>query len=115
MSNLSLVLAVALVIGLAGGVSIDTPLTFPVSIALAAGWLIATIGFLRSRALVQMAGIVISLIAAGWLLGAHALERALHPPLRTMLEQRVARDLNRAAEEPTLIEGRLLEDAAATE
>src|SRR5687767_11074355 len=107
MPHLSLALALALAAGLAGGVLVDTALAAAASIVLAIAWLTALAGFVRSWPRVQLTGVLLAMVAAGCLFGAHALDRALHPPLRTTLDQRVAA----RAEEPILIEGRLMEDA----
>ena len=58
--------------------------------------------------------------AAGWILGASAVDRALHPPLRVLLEQRHGGLRSRPAgdarlEEPVVVEGRLRADATLTE
>jgi competence protein ComEC len=120
MPHLSLALALALAAGLAGGVLIDTPLTVAASIALAAGWLLAALAYARAWPRVVLAAVVLAMLGAGWLFGAHAVDRALHPPLRSLLEQRVGGFAIEAApgsraEEPFVIEGRLLADAQPTE
>ena len=117
---LSLALALALIAGLACGVAVDRPLELPLSLTLAAGWIVATAGFLVRNVPLQLGGFATAVGCVGWLLGAHALERALHPSLRTMLEQRVGGYAIGAAgesrpETPIVIEGRLRQDAAVTD
>ena len=120
MPSLSLPLAIALVAGLAFGVAIDKPLTLPLSLTIAAGWAIALFAFTTRRDRLQLAGLAVAVIAIGWLLGAHALERAIHPSLRTTLEQRLGGLAmgtvpETRSETPIVIEGRLQQDAAVAE
>ena len=70
-----------------------------------------------ARATLASAGL--AALAAGWLLGADQSQRALHPPIRALLEERVGgfalgTDPRRLAE-PMLLEGRLLFDASPFE
>ncbi len=120
MLHLSFGLAVTLVAGLAGGVVVDRPIVLPLSLSLAGGWLATTVGFFGQRPRVQFGGFLVSVFAAGWLLGGHAVDRAIHPPLRTLLEQRFGGFAIEAAgdtrsDDPIVIEGRLREDAALTD
>lgn len=120
MPYLSLAVAIPLIAGLAGGVVVDAPLGRPMSLLLAAGWVATTSGFFARRPRLQLVGFVAAVFAVGWLLGAHAIDRAMHAPLRTLLEQRLggfAMDvaLDGRAETPITIEGRLREDASLTE
>jgi competence protein ComEC len=120
MFHLSLGLALTLVAGLTGGVLVDTPLTLPLTVGLATGWGATTLGFFAQRPRLQLGGFVMSVFAAGWLLGGDALDRALYSPLRTILEQRLGGfsiDVlgDAPATDPIRIEGRLREDAALSE
>src|SRR5687767_13447977 len=120
MPHLSLALALVIVAGLAGGVLVDTPLTSMLSVMLAAGWIIGVAAFLWHWPHAQLVGLGLSVVAAAWLLGGHALDRALHPPLRVILEQRLGGfSIDRLAEgrqeSPVMIEGRLRGDAVLTE
>ena len=83
MFHLSLGLALTLVAGLASGVLVEVPLTLPLSVTTAVGWIATTLGFFAQRARLQLAGFVVAAFSAGWLLGDHALDRALYPSLRT--------------------------------
>lgn len=120
MRSLPLVLTAALVAGLAGGVLVDLRSLAVPALAAACGWVIAFLAFRRSLSQVQLGAMVLSSVGAGWLLGAGAVDRALNPPLRVLLEQRFggfaidATDDSRL-EEPIVIEGRLRADAAPTE
>jgi competence protein ComEC len=118
MPHLPLTLTLALAAGLAGGVVIDADLTGVVSTVVASAWLVATLSFARAWPRLLVTSAVIAMTGAGWLSGAHAVERALHPPLRTLLEQRVGgfdiAGTGAAATPPVVIEGRLLEDATPT-
>ena len=119
MPHLALYLTIALIAGLAAGVLTDVSSTLPLTLTLATAWAMALLALIRRRALVGLVAVSVSLVAAGWLLGAHAVERALHPPLRTLLEQRLggfAIDASRDGrlDEPVQIEGRLVTDAAPT-
>ena len=116
-------LALALVAGLAGGV-VDRRARGAGSRALRHRCVVDRRGARVSRTSWPRVYLAAPCVCAsrppGWLLGAHAIDRALHTPLRTMLEQRVggfaidAPDDGRL-DEPLLIEGRLREDAALTE
>ena len=72
MANLSLLLTLALVAGLTGGVLIDNTSTPVASLAILLAWLIATVGFAWSHPRLQIAGVLSAMLASGWLLGAHA-------------------------------------------
>jgi competence protein ComEC len=120
MPHLSLALALVIVAGLAGGVLVDTPLTSMLSVMLAAGWIIGVASFLWHWPHAQLVGLGLSVVAAAWLVGGHALDRALHPSLRVILEQRLGGfSIDRLAEgrqeSPVTIEGRLRGDAVLTE
>jgi competence protein ComEC len=121
MPYLSPLLTVALVAGLAGGVSIDRPLALVLLTTMSAAWAGAVLGYLRAYARLQLASVAVLVAGAGWVLGAHAVDRALHSPLRVVLEQRLGGfALDGAArsarlDEPIVIEGRLREDAALTD
>jgi competence protein ComEC len=118
-SHLPVLLALALIAGLAGGVLADAPLVLPASLALSASWAFALLGYERRWPRVQLAALSLAVAVSGSLLGSDAIDRALHTPLRALLEQRFGgfaiegRDAGRV-EEPIVIEGRLRDDAALT-
>ena len=119
MAHLSLALTFALAAGLALGVLFDVPSRSLTAAALAAGWIAALVAFNRGWPRVQLAAVILAAIAAGVLLGSAAVDRAMNPPLRVLLEQRFGGFAIDAAadtrlEEPIVIEGRLRADAAAT-
>jgi competence protein ComEC len=119
MAHLSLALTCALAAGLAVGVLFDVPSRSVISIALAAGWLVSLIAFNGGWPRVQLAAVATAAIAAGTLLGSAAVDRALNPPLRILLEQRfggfaMGAPTDSRLEEPVVIEGRLRGDAAPT-
>jgi competence protein ComEC len=119
MAHISLSIAIALIAGLSGGVLVDQASTVWLSLGLAAGWMATTIGFIRQRPRLALGGVALAVCAAGGLLGAHALDRALHPALRTVIEQRLggmAIDPGATRQDsPITIEGRLRVDAIPTE
>lgn len=119
MPHLSLVLTLALVAGLAGGVLTDVRLALPASLTLSAAWTCALLAFQRRWPRVQLASLAAAISMAGCVLGADAVERALHTPLRTTLDQRFGGFMiegiaDGRANHPIVIEGRLREDAAPT-
>ena len=115
MPHLSLALALTLSVGIACGVLTDAQPTGPLSLALALSWAGGSVAFFRGWPRVQLAAIVVTVFAVGWLLGDHALERAMHPPLRNLLEERIGgfaiEGSNDRPESPIVIEGRLSQDA----
>jgi competence protein ComEC len=120
MPYISLALAVALVTGLAGGVLVDRPIALASSLILSAAWATAMLAYLRGLPRLQLTAVMLLVCGAGWILGTHAVDRALHSPLRLLLEQRIGGfEIEQAGdgrlEEPLLIEGRLRDDAAPTE
>jgi competence protein ComEC len=122
MSHLSSLLAVALVVGLAGGVSLDEPrFALVLLVTMSAAWAGAVLAYLRGYAIAQLAAVALLVTGAGWVLGAHAVDRALHSPLRQLLEQRLGGfaldDAPRSPrlEEPIVVVGRLRQDASLTE
>ena len=116
MPHLSLALALTLSVGIACGVLTDAQPTDPLSLALALSWAGGSVAFFRGWPRVQLAAIGVTVFAAGWLLGDHALERAMHPPLRNLLEERIGGfaidGSNDRPESPIVIEGQLSQDAA---
>ncbi|MEO8678977.1 MAG: DNA internalization-related competence protein ComEC/Rec2 [Vicinamibacterales bacterium] len=103
----SLLLVMAVATGVASGVFLDP------AVSVVAPWLIAgasliTIVF-RSSAGVARTGGALAIGGAACLIGAAANARAVHPPLRSLVEDRLANDT------PTLIEGRVLQDATPSE
>ena len=120
MPYLSLVFTLALVAGLVAGVLADRSPTVVLSSVLAGGWLTALAAFHRRWPRAQAAALAASTIAAGWLLGAAAVDRALNPALRVLLDQRFGgftmdRTGDARLEEPVVIEGRLTADASPTD
>jgi competence protein ComEC len=106
-AHLSSLLTLALAAGVAGGVSVDAPVAFIVALTMSAAWSTALLSYLRGFVRMQLLALCALVGGAGWVLGAHAVAGAEHPPLRAVFEQRVEG-------EPLLIEGRLREDAALT-
>src|SRR5687768_2946421 len=120
MPYLSLALAAALTAGIACGVALDLDSMSVPALALAFGWVVALLSFARGWSRAQFTSTLIGASAAGWLLGSSAVDRALHPSLRVLLEQRHASFAIGASgdarlEEPVTVEGRLRSDAAPTE
>jgi competence protein ComEC len=120
MAHLSLALAAALGAGLASGVVFDFPSHPFASLTLAIAWVVALVSFNQSWPRVQLGALAVSALAAGVLLGAAAVDRALNPQLRVLLEQRfggfaIDSSADTRLEEPIVIEGRLRADASPTE
>jgi competence protein ComEC len=117
---LSLAFAVALTAGVAAGIW-SSPEPSPLgAIAVTAAWIAAAVAYRAGWTHVQLSAIALLVAAGGWTLGAHAVERALHPALRTLLEQRVggfAIETHAAGrvKDPILLEGRLWQDAVLTD
>ena len=105
----SILLAASVAAGIACGVLLDA------AVAGLAPWLIAgaslVIIVFRSNewASVTRAGGALAIAGAACLIGAAAEARASHPPLRELLEDRLGGD------SPTMIEGRLVQDATPSE
>jgi competence protein ComEC len=117
---MSLYIATAAAVGAAAGVFLDADLLWPARWVLGAGLLIAFM--LSARGYVGYA-IRFVLVAGGAvcvILGAEAQSRALHPPIRQLLDSQfggfafdsIATDLHGT---PLEIEGRLLADAIVTD
>ncbi len=120
MPYLSLALAAALTAGIAGGAVTDLSTMWVPSLAVAFGWVTAVVAFARAWSRGQFASALIATSAAGWILGASAVDRALHPPLRVLLEQRhpgfaIETSGDARLEEPVAVEGRLRADATPTD
>jgi competence protein ComEC len=104
--------------GLAAGVTIDAPAVLGLTLALSAAWVVAVLA--RRRGFIRLHFGAVSALAGsvGCLLGVAAVDRALNAPLRVLLEQRIGGFALAAAErrvdEPVILEGRLLADAAVT-
>ena len=119
MPYLSLAFTVALVAGLVCGVLFDLRSMHGPSVVLAAASVAAALAYQRHWARGQLAAFTAGAMAAGWLLGSSSVDRAMNPPLRVLLEQRRGgfamdgADVRR--EEPIVIEGRILRDAARVE
>ncbi len=119
MPYLSLGFTSALVAGLACGVLFDSAPAWLLSLALATSWVGALIAFHCAWPRTQLTGLAAATICAGWLLGSSAVDRALNPSLRVLLEQRFGGFAMSAAadtrlDEPIVVEGRLRTDAAPT-
>jgi competence protein ComEC len=117
----SLLFAIATAVGVAAGVFLNADaVTTPAQWAAAALILGTFVLAARGRADLARWGIAGSLIPICTLLGASAEHRALHPPLRQFLEDRIggfaidSRDVARK-DVPVEIEGRLLADAFLTD
>jgi competence protein ComEC len=106
-THLSSFLTAALVAGVAGGVGVDTPVTLVLAVVMSAAWATALLAYLRGFVRAQLAAVCMLVAGAGWVLGAHAVAHALHPPLGAALERW-------DDDEPVIVEGRLREDAAVT-
>lgn len=120
MPYLSLALALVLIAGLAAGVLVDAPLALAESLTLSASWTLALLAYRRGLSRVLLVSLASAVAAAGCVLGEHAVDRALHTSLRTLLDQRLGRFAIGSAQdgrldEPIVIEGRLREDAAPTD
>ena len=117
---LSLVLALTVGAGVAAGVFLDPTLSdlapWPLSAAAALTLALVSRGRLRAA---RRAGAA-ALLCGACVIGRAAEERALHPPLRTLLEQRIGGFDIEGTEDvrpptPIQIEGRLTSDAWPTE
>lgn len=116
----SLLLAIATAAGVAAGVFLDPSLIAP------ANWLVASLlvfGFVTAaRGMLATARLFMALafLPIGALIASHAQDRALHPPLRQFLEDRIggyaldSTDISRH-DTPLEIEGRLISDASLTD
>jgi competence protein ComEC len=117
MAPATLGFTLALVTGLAAGVF--SPVRLPGASLCLAGLAVAWLAYRRRLRHVCVTGLLAAVSAGASVLGADRLHRALHPPLRTMLDDRVGGfRLGALAgpglEEPVRIEGTLLEDATPT-
>ncbi len=117
---LSLLIAVAVAAGMAAGVFLDPSFTpvVPWVIVAAGGTAIAAASAGWPRTLRATAGL--ALAGAMSLVGAGAQDRAWHPPVRTLLEQRIGGfDIDGVdaarPDAPILVEARLLADAWPTD
>ena len=116
----SVVLAVAVTAGIAAGVFIDPESLAPVRWAAAMFGLLAFVAGARQRFSSAKLCIGAAVGAACVLLGAGAQDRAMHPPLRQLLEDRLggfaleAIDATRH-DDPVEIEGWLMADATPSE
>jgi competence protein ComEC len=119
MRYLTPLLAAALLTGMFAGTTIDASSTFGVTLVASAAWAAAMLATLRRLDRLQLVAAAVLAAAAGWMLGASAVDRAHHSPVRMLLEQRLggfALDaFERRLDEPVIIEGRLLADAAPTD
>jgi competence protein ComEC len=117
---LSIVFAITVSAGVAAGVFLDPSLAgWAPWIAVVAG-LIALAALKHERADLAQWPVMAALAALCAVVGASAQDRALHPPLRNLLEQRLGGFAIEGVEgprgeTPILIEGRLSADATPTE
>jgi competence protein ComEC len=117
---LSVSLATAVSAGVAAGVFLDPSLAMLAPWIVVAAALVALAAFSRRRADLGKWPALIALTAICTITSAAAQDRALHPPLRNLLEQRLGGFAIEGAEgprgdAPIAIEGRLLADATPTE
>lgn len=117
MAHPSLALALALTAGLVTGLVVDAPLVLAESLVLSASWTSAVLAYRRGLPRLLLASLAAAAGAAGCILGVHAVDQALHTPLRAVIDDEVAGFRFDAAdpgrmEEPVVIEGRLRDDAA---
>ncbi|MDP1571487.1 MAG: DNA internalization-related competence protein ComEC/Rec2 [Vicinamibacterales bacterium] len=116
MGTVLLPVLVALVAGLAAGALSGASVTLPAWLLLIAAWAAAAGAFHLRYSRTTVAAVVAGALAAGWLLGADQAQRALHPPIRALLEARVGGFAigtpPRRVAEPMLLEGRLVFDAS---
>ena len=116
----SLLLAIVTASGVAAGVFLDPATTAGASLLLAAFTLASFLIAARGRADLARWCIVCAFFPMAVLIGSAAERRAMHPPLRQFLEDRVggyafeSTDIARR-DRPVEIEGRLITDAFATE
>ena len=119
MRHWSSLFTLALVVGLAAGVTVDAPVVLALTVAISAAWAAMLLGARRGHAFLSLTSTLVLVGCAAWLLGAHAVDRALHSPLRTLLEQRLGGfaldSAERRVDEPIIIEGRLVADAMPTD
>ena len=118
--SLSLSLALAIAAGVAAGVFGDSLLSVSATWLLVLGGLGAFVCAARGRARLAVGVGHLALAALALILARSAEEQALHPALRTMLEQRVGGfsiddEASVGSVGPITIEGRLRDDAALTE
>lgn len=114
----ALVVAIPLTFGLAVGVSAETwRLTLPAVLIMAAGWVIAALGYRWRVPRAVLVGVVLTVGVAGVLLGARASQRALESTLRIVLDRRFDGLMTVApgagiVGETVVLEGRLRDDAS---
>lgn len=119
MSPVTLALLTALIAGLAGGALADSWTSTPAHVAFALCLMAGVLAHGRGLARLRQGLAWTAVASLAWLLAQNAVDRALHPSLRTVLEQRLggfALESPEAAsaesEEVVLIEGTLRHDAA---
>ncbi|OFW42201.1 MAG: DNA internalization-related competence protein ComEC/Rec2 [Acidobacteria bacterium RIFCSPLOWO2_12_FULL_67_14b] len=117
---LSIRLALTVSAGVAAGVFLDSRVLVPVPWIIAAGGLTALAARGRGRARVAWAAALVALAGLCAVAGASAQDRALHPPLRAILEQRVGGFAIEGVDgprddTPIVLEGRLQADATPTD
>ena len=109
----------ALVAGLAAGALLGPARSWPAWMLLVGAWAGGAVAFRAGAARAMLASAVVAALAAGWLLGADQSRRALHPPIRALLDERFGGFAigthPRRLTEPMLLEGRLTFDASASE
>jgi competence protein ComEC len=114
---LSVRLLIAIVPGVAAGVLASPLLVGAVGIAVAATGGFATLAHGRGWRRTRSVSALVALSGVAWLLGAYAVDRAMHAPLRSLLESRLGgfaidSALDARLAEPVRLEGRLRGDAA---
>lgn len=118
MRHFTAIVSLALIAGLLAGVTLEGPFTLGITLAASAAWALFTLARRRGRRRLQLAGGCVLVASGGWALGAHAVERAQHSPLRVVLEQRLGGfamgSSDRRSDDPIIVEGRLRADAAPT-
>lgn len=117
MAPFTLRLLVSLIAGLAGGVYANPGPAALVHIAFAGGVMVCALAHANRWIAVREAAAWMTVGSAAWFLGLHAIDEALHPPLRTLLEQRLGGFAIESSEtgrrdDLVLVEGTLRQDAA---
>ncbi len=105
----SLLLAISVAAGIACGVFLDPAVAVWAPWVITGASLVTLVSRSGARASVTNTGGALAIAGAACLIGAAAETRARHPPLLRLLEDRLG------GETPTLIEGRLVQDATPSE
>lgn len=115
----SLLLAIGIAAGTAAGVFLDRTVSTHAPWMVAAIIVVAFLAAARGRINVARWCVLLGFFPLGLLLGSAAEQRAIHPPLRQLLEERLGGFALESVETdrhdtPVVIEGRLLADATVT-